>query len=176
MVWMILLLTIAAQASWAGPTRFTSTYTDLRIDCRPLDNTKGEAAGQDAQLECKGFGGYKISVSYSAVATALAIESKVGGFYRPLEAHKSCMQKYGDKIEWRLANGQPFAVIVRVACLRTDAVSSQPGGDGTKIAEYLIIRGLKNYGCIDIDMEISKLRSPNTKARSTADQLYFKRL
>src|SRR4051794_3786814 len=67
----------AADATPAQPSTdsaFTSAYTDLNKDCEPAFKDEEIGEGQDMPLKCKGYGGYYISIGYSAWASHLAVQ------------------------------------------------------------------------------------------------------
>lgn len=153
-------------------TQFLSVYTDLSKQCRNAFKRVGE--GQDMPLKCKGYGGYEIGIGYSAMSSHLVI-SPVGG-----DAVVSVMSQplsYYDnkKIEWRLANGKPFAVIIRVNRYKDESGNIDAGtyAEQNKTGESLLVKGLKGYENIDGAVD-AKLPDANAKARQLADQSYGK--
>src|SRR5438067_70159 len=107
---MLLISTIAGVAQ---TPRFTSLYTNLKTDCRGTMTVKAaEESGQDMPLKCRGYGSYEINIGYSATSSQFRI-NRVG---KPDEdVVTSTMQPIDydlkRKVEWRFANGKPFAVI-----------------------------------------------------------------
>jgi len=71
-------------------------------------------------------------------------------------------------VEWRLANGKPFALIMRVYSY---AGNEYCGTDGKIIGESLIVRGLKGYEHINVTLNATAPNS-NVKARELADKGY----
>jgi hypothetical protein len=145
----------------ASPVRFTSRYTDLQRDCRNLASQM--EPGQDIPQICPGPSSYWLRIDYSAVSTQIRVVNNQ--FERPLNIKRDCLTKYGRKVEWRLANSVPFAVMVRIRC--TDPNSANVG-------EYLIVRGLARYETIQQDLN-ARTRQANRKARNMADSFYRKR-
>ncbi len=140
-----------AFGSRSSPPKFTSVYTDLSKQCKAAFKEVGE--GQDMPLNCKGYGGYKISIGYSAMYAHVVAETLDGKNNIPLTTTQINydMQK-GRKIEWRLANGRPFAVILRVE-------------------DKLLVKGLRGYEKIDYDVD-AKTPNANQQARDLADKGY----
>lgn len=154
----------------ASAPKFTSVYTDLKKQCKNAVKSVGE--GQDMPLRCKGYGGYEISIGYSAASSHLAIEPV--GNKNSDEVISLATQPIGysdhRKIEWRLADGKPFAVIFRV----DKSKSEQPEEmwwPQNKIGESLMIKGLKGYDHIDFEVDV-KEPNANAKARAKADAAY----
>ncbi len=130
---------------------FTSVYTDLNKQCKAAFKKVGE--GQDMPLNCKGYGGYKIYISYSAMYANLSADTLDGKNSIPLGmASINYDQEKGRKIEWRMANGKPFAVILR-------------------IEDKLYVKGLRGYETIDYDVD-AKATNANQQARDMADKAY----
>ena len=73
------------------------------------------------------------------------------------------------KVEWRMADGKPFAVIMRVN--KYDGVQDDTHYNGKKIGEELIVKGLKGFDQIDFTVD-AKTPNANQKARDLADQGY----
>jgi hypothetical protein len=151
--------------------KFSSAYTDLNKECKAAFKSVGE--GQDMPLKCKGYGGYDIGIGYSAMSSHLSVQL-VGG-----EAVVSVMPQplsYYDnkKVEWRMADGKPFAVIIRVnrykneGSMDTDTYSEQ-----NKTGESLLVKGLKGYEHIDGAVD-ARTPGANVKARQLADEQYRK--
>jgi hypothetical protein len=70
-------------------------------------------------------------------------------------------------VEWRLANGKPFALIMRKYAY---AGSEQCATGGKITGESLIVVGLKGY---EIDETVdAKTPNANAKARDLADKAY----
>lgn len=73
------------------------------------------------------------------------------------------------KVEWRTANGKPFAVILRVS--KYGDTDDENPYIGKKIGEELIVMGLKGFENIDFKVD-SKTPNANVKAREMADSNY----
>ena len=153
-----------------GAVKFTSRYTNLDKDCKTI---KGEPAGTDPAYDCKGVGGYQISVSYAAAATLLGIytrdDERVGDI--PMQSLDHEVSKVN--VEWRLADGKPFAVIIRLYRY-SDKETDRFGYFGRKIGEELRVVGLKGFEDIAITVD-AKTPTANRQARDLADEAYRKR-
>jgi len=79
------------------------------------------------------------------------------------------------KVEWRFANGKPFAVIFRIDVTKG---SSADGIDmwskENKTGEALVVKGLKGFEHIDFEVD-AKTPNANAKAREMADAAYAKK-
>ena len=71
------------------------------------------------------------------------------------------------KVEWRMADGKPFAVIMRIP--KYGETDEDNPYIGKKIGEQLIIKGLKGFEKIDFTVD-AKTPKANQKARDLADQ------
>lgn len=160
------------QSGKSKPT-FTSVYTNMKRDCKSLENPATEQNGTDPLVQCKGYGGYRISMSYSAWAAGISVEN----IKKPDDSITLGMDygNYGDKgekVEWRMANSKPFAVIVRFGKYE------EAGNDGNPFAKrtgsILVVKGLKNFEQIDFEID-GAIANANQKAREMADQNYSKK-
>ncbi len=156
-------LSICAQKS--APVRFTSIYTSLGAGCKTL---RGHSGQDDASL-CKGPAGYQVRVYSSATTTQIMIELKGTDDTFPLANVSLAFNESKSRIEWRLANGKPFAAIMRVPTYadRTDGEA----GVGKVIGQELTITGLKGFENIGTTVD-AKTQNANAKAREEADKAY----
>jgi hypothetical protein len=147
-------------------TKFTSVYTNLLTrNCKVF---RGKGGTDDAAL-CKGAGGYMVRQYYSAASMHLHAELK--GHDGITLATTSV--GYDDKklvLEWRMADGKPFAVILRLP--KYGDPTDQDPYFGKVIGEELVVVGLEGYedtvkGEID-----AKTPGANVKARKLADRAY----
>ena len=149
----LLFVTSGFALGWQrSPPKFSSVYTDLNKQCKAAFKEVGE--GQDMPLNCKGYGGYRLSIGYSAMYASLIAETLDGKNSIPLtSAQINYDREKGRKVEWRLANGKPFAVILRVE-------------------DKLLVKGLRGYEKIDYDIDVKTTPNPNQQARDMADKAY----
>ena len=76
------------------------------------------------------------------------------------------------KIEWRLANGKPFAVIMRVP-----KYADKPDGEaglGKKTGEEFVVAGLYEYDNNTAQID-AKAKNAEILARREADKIYSKK-
>jgi hypothetical protein len=72
-------------------------------------------------------------------------------------------------VEWRLADGKPFAVIIRMYDYGDDLCQ----GDNKVKGESLVVRGLKGFEQIEGAVD-ARTTNANAKARELADKGYAK--
>jgi hypothetical protein len=170
------LLSLAAAA--AGPA-FTSAYTDLNKDCKAALKESEVGEGQDMPMKCKGYGGYFVSIGYSAMASHLGVqmEGDENSLIGLVNQGIGYSDEPGRKVEWRMADGKPFAVIVRASQYdvpKAEEKADSPYQDIYKTGETLIVKGLKGYEHIDFTVD-TKTPNANEKAREMADSNYAKK-
>lgn len=95
----------AAAAGGASAAGFTSERTPL-YPSKQCETVVPAEDGSDPVLRCPALRGFQVEVSFSAWATHVEITG-------PRTA-VSFNGLIGDQLEWRLAGGEPFAVIVSV--------------------------------------------------------------
>jgi hypothetical protein len=157
-----------AQAAAQGATRFSSVYTALTkcgSGMTKKEEREAEKHGSDIPSRCKGFGGYVVDISYSACSSNFSL---VKGDERISLAMQAVNWKQ-KTMEWRLANGKPFAVIMRVYEYAGNDLCTT---NGKVTKESLVVTGLKGF---EINETIDA-RTPNAnlKARELADKAYAK--
>ncbi|MCP3141865.1 hypothetical protein [Pyxidicoccus xibeiensis] len=165
--------------AFASPARaqgITHEYTELSTCTRPPSEDADEAPeGSDAPIYCLGPGGtYTLSESYSAydIQRDVSLTDDAARFSVDLRPKAECpVARYGPKLEWRLKDGKPFAVIQRVTCYALDEALYAPG---KRLGEYLVVKGLKGYESIDGEVPV-KTKGANDKARAIADEGLQKR-
>jgi hypothetical protein len=171
---LVTCLTFAeATPPGEGATKFSSLYTNLKTECRSAltkkEEKESERLGEDIPMVCKGYGGYEISLGSHGAMTLFEVRTKRG------KEVKSVVQEtlfigdsiYTRKVEWRLADGVPFAVIYRRNVYTDDADPSEK----KKIGEVLRVAGLKDEK-IDFEVDVMKTPNPNEEARRLADKAY----
>jgi hypothetical protein len=164
-------LSSSASSGGAGAPKFSSAYTDLKTQCKPV--AKGEPRGDDTPLRCAGYGGYEIRIDFSAASSHLMLKP-AGADEDPIDlAEQPLDYDAKRKIEWRLADGEPFAVIFRVDKPKGDVDPSEMWRPENKAGESLRVKGLKGYERIDFEVD-AKTPDANAKARELADDAYAK--
>ena len=158
----LFIVSIAATAQTAP--RFTSAYTSLGAGCKIL---RGEGGTDDASL-CRGLAGYQIRIYGSAAAVHIAAEKKGTDTSISLATLNTDFDERKTRLEWRLANGKPFAIIMRVP--KYGESTPEDPYFGKVIGQELIVRGLPGYE-IDLTVDASDPRA-NGKARQLADRAF----
>jgi len=171
---MKILLPVCALAllgAAPAPPKFSSSYTDLKTQCKPL--SEGEPQGDDTPLRCEGYGGYEVRIDFSAASSHVGVQPAGGSEERISLAEQPLDYDSKRKIEWRFADGKPFAVILRVDKAKPDLDPSEMWRPENKTGESLLVKGLKGFEHIDFEVDA---RSPNAnaKAREMADAAYAK--
>lgn len=163
----LILLTggVVAQKTKKTKVKFSSVYTNLDKDCKTL----GGGEGQDEAFDCRGAGGYRIDITPSAAVLFIAAQTPDKQDSIPLASQDMSFDQTKIKVEWRTANGKPFAVIMRVAKY------AEPDDEnpyiGKKTGEQLVVKGLKGFENIDFTVD-AKTPNANAKARELADKAY----
>ena len=151
-----------------GATRFSSAYTALTkcgSGMTRKEEREAEARGTDIPSKCRGLDGYYVDVSYSACSSSFDVVKGETSIHVATQT-VGWPQK---NVEWRLANGKPFAVIMRVYKYSGNDLCAT-GGKIT--GSSLIVKGLKGYEQIDQEVDAKAEPSPNVKAREIADKGY----
>jgi hypothetical protein len=159
MLAILLLCLFLAPAHAAKPIKFSSAYTDLSKDCQFEDDSDLQE-GTDAPLRCKGPGAYRLFIFFSASSNILTVEK--GSSNETLDFQIEIPDFEKAKIEWRLADGVPFAVIAR---------SGSPVGNSSKTLEA---RGLTGFENIEISLNPKKVSNTNQEVRKQVDAAYLK--
>jgi len=148
---------------------FSSSYTTL-TNCgsgmTKKEERDAEKHGQDIPSKCKGLAGYSVDISYSACSSNFSLTR--GDENIPLGMQAIAWPQ--KTVEWRLADGKPFAIIMRVYEYAGNELCTNAG----KIkSETLMVQGLKGFEQIKESVDA---RSPNAnvKAREVADKGYAK--
>ena len=167
---VLFISSVEAQKTNQTATKFSSRYTNLRNDCKV---TPGDENGTDGSSDCRGAGGYRIFIWYSAAAEMIAAELPDRSGNIMLDTHDIFSDYSRIKIEWRMANGKPFAVIMRVFKYG-DEKKSEYDYWGKKVGEELKVIGLKGFENIDFRVD-AKTPDANVKARELADKGFLQK-
>ena len=116
-------------------------------------------------------------IYYSALASHVSIKTSNKDDFIYLAAEKLDFSDNRDsKLEWRLADGKPFAVILKVS--RYDQAVQEKGEnpyeDAHKIREFYLVKGLKGYENIDFEVDAQANPAALAQARELADAAYLK--
>ena len=167
---LILFAAFFAVSINAQVAKMSSVYTNLKADCRAEE----KVIADEVPFICKTVGSYRARIiPAGAWAETIEIVNLQGETVTSLGTHGYGYSTSGKRLlEWRLANGEPFAVIFRVN--KFDTKSSLKHGDNPfsekyKIGEALIIRGLDDYSQIDFEVD-AKEKNANLSAQKKADE------
>jgi len=159
-----------------APPVFSSTYTDLEKGCRNAFRKSEIAEGGDMPSLCKGAGDYSVSIFFSAASSHMeVVKGPPGGertFHLSLAATPLAGGSQTQKIEWRLANNRPFAVIYRNALYRNAEAAMSGLEPAVKTGDVLVVKGLDGFGNIDASIDPRKEPQANERARAAADAGY----
>lgn len=149
----------AAPSAQAAEPAFSSAYTDLAKACRAAFAATEIEEGQDMPLRCAGPSGRSLYIYFSAEDTYLQVEATGGS--ASLLAQPLKLSDYDrGKVEWRLADGVPFAIVVRV---RAD-----------DRRQTLEVRGIGAHRAIADSIDTARRSSANADARAVADNEFLR--
>lgn len=169
LIFLSLLVVFTALAANGQAAKMTSVYTNLKTDCRA--ETKDEA--DEVPFICKAVGGFRVRINPAgAWAETIEIVDARGETVVSLGTHGYGYSTIGKRmLEWRRANGKPFAVIFRVnKYVSEDAPENgdSPYLDKYKTGEALLVRGLSGYSQIDFEID-AREKNANARAQNLAD-------
>ena len=163
--------TIAANTS--SKIKFSSVYTKLDSKtCQPV--RKAESDEEEVADICRGYKDYKIYVEEHGAMPRIYIGREISP---DMDAWEPSTLPFfiandtgkGRTIEWRLADGEPFACIVRA---EYDKQIINPDEKG--MINELIIKNLKGFAPIDIVIDARQNVRANEEAKKRADAGYGK--
>lgn len=154
---------VSAQAK--KTPAFTSVYTSLATTCRSFDGSDGS----DGYSICRGPGGYQVRIYYSAAATHFSAERKGAESSFPIATASYGFDWNKTKLEWRLANGKPFAVIIRIPKYAEPADGEYYG---KVIGQELVVAGLAGFESLSTAID-ARTAGANALAREAADSAYL---
>lgn len=160
-VLVLFSLTVSAAAQ-----KFTSSYSSLIAGC---DVTEGQD-GQDAVKLCNGYGGYKLRVYSSAASTHIVAEKSKTDISIPVANFSLAHNETKSAVEWRMADGKPFAVIIRLPQYSENVAEGEY--HGKVMGESLVIIGLSGFEQTVSGEVDAKQKGANAKAREMADAAY----
>ena len=177
LLWALLVCSLLVGGAYARKSTantqakpvFSSQYTALTkcgSGMTRKEEREAEKHGSDIPSKCKGLAGYAVDISYSACASSFSLTRGDENISLGMQA-VDWKQK---TVEWRLADGKPFAVIMRIYEYAGNDLCSSAG----KIkSESLMVQGLKGFEHIEESVD-AKTPNANAKAREIADKGYAK--
>jgi hypothetical protein len=166
---IVLMAAFSAISTNAQIAKMSSVYTNTQTDCKA--ETKVEA--DEVPFICKAVGGFRLRIiPAGAQAEMLEIVDKGGETVASLGTVGYGYTSSKRMLEWRMANGKPFAVIFRVNTY--DEKKATDAGDNPYLPQYktgekLLVRGLTGYSQIEFEVE-GKDKTANAKAQKLADE------
>lgn len=168
---ILLMLSVAFVVSAnAQVAKMSSVFTNMQTDCK----AESKVEADEVPFICKAVGGYRVRIiPAGAWAESVEIVDKKGETVASLgTVGYGYTTTNNRKIEWRMANGKPFAVILRVNTYNSEKAND--AGDSPFLAKYktgekLLIRGLTGYSQIDFEIG-GKGKNANLNAQKKADE------
>lgn len=157
----IVVLSLSAVASAQD---FTSTYTTLMSNCK----VSGGKNGSDPVKVCKGSGDYNLRVYSSAASTHVVAERNKPEASIPVATVGLDFSEGKSPIEWRMADGKAFAIIMRIPKYDAPAEGEMRG---KVIGESLVVVGLAGFEAVSGTIDAGQAEA-NLKARELADAAY----
>jgi hypothetical protein len=148
---------------------FSSHYTNIQKECKDAETGKYDAGAGDILGTCPAFHDYQATINWSAANGCLFIQ-RLG---LPRDQDDTALPAIAcDRgaaitermLEWRSANGQPFAVIVRHSDW-DERDSAHP----KNVGQRLVVRGLTGFESINTSVDTRKEPRANEIARARAD-------
>ena len=175
---------LAQKQKMASPKSgsiYTQVYSKYTQACKDVDmNTVSE--GEDVPQLCKAYGGYWLYRTSAVYRVSLAIQDASRKFSVPVVAaedenakalENGCVKKFGDKIEWLVEDGKPFAFVVRVSYYKDTNNEQTVFNPRNKAGEFLFVRGLKDYQALQYEVSVTGTAyNPNEQARMLAYRFY----
>lgn len=165
---LLALISVQAHAQDASEASITSEYTDLPLD-GPCAAVATDPLG--GVFQCAGYSGYGVLVADSDLRTSVFF-GHIGPWY-PEGAWESfqSFNSIGDTVEWRLADGVPFATILRWS-IDFDTAGE---GDESDKGNVLVVSKVGQPGvgeaCIVGYVDARANDDANERAREIADTL-----
>ncbi len=148
----------------------TSAYTDF--DLKKCVRVSAETSGEDGEssgvFECPGYGDYVVTFAEGDLRSFVSFGTESGD-------HCSFRQTFGgfnsvgNKIEWRLKDSKPFAVIQRWTV-------SYDSEDANKTRSWLVVTKIEADESCHMAYVEGALPGANEKARIIADTVVAKSL
>ncbi len=149
------LAAATAAPATAQPPSSRYTMLDLRR-CRTLERIE---EGESVRLRCPGLAGIPLFVNSGDGRSEIDAGAD-DGVWESMPGFNTI----GERVEWRLAGGRPFAIIYR---LRLSATENAPAG--SVLIVEAIGRGAGMTGC-RLGLVDGALPDANARARALADR------
>lgn len=154
----------------AQVAKMSSVFTNMQTDCKAESNVEAD----EGPLICKAVGGFRVRIiPAGAWAESIEIVDAKGETAASLgNVGYGYSTTNNRKIEWRMANRKPFAVIFRVNTYNSEKANDNgdsPFLEKYKTGEKLLIRGLTGYSQIDFEID-AKVKLANALAQKKVDE------
>ncbi len=160
---------ILAASTWAAPVH-TSVYTDMDKDCGDAVDESTVPRGSDIPQTCKGPEGWSLYESYSVFDTYRSVmkgQEEFSTLHPGSDVECVRVGYAARKVEWRLRDGRPIALIYRVSCYdESDGTAHFSPVRG----EYLVVQPLRKRSP-PAAFDTRRTKNPNEEARRRADAL-----
>lgn len=153
--------------------KFSSVFTKLDFkSCKLM--WKRESDTDEIPLICKGYKGYKVYVPEHGVLPPISIGREISTDMDSWDASTlpwftANQAGNGQVIEWRLADGEPFACIVRAEYDKQIFFPDEKGRENS-----LVIKNLNGFAPINLSVDALKNKHANREARRLADAAFRK--
>lgn len=154
-----LLLALATPAAAAN----TSTYTDFKLDAcqRVTPETSGEDGESSGVFECKGYGQYVVTFAEGDLRSFVSFGTESAD-HCSFRQTFSGFNSVGQKIEWRLKDGNPLATIFRWTV-------SYDSADSAKTKTWLVVTKLEDSNSCHMGYVEGASPNANAAAQKLAD-------
>jgi hypothetical protein len=136
-------------------------------DCHDAFDESEAGEGSDIPAVCKGPRNYSIYEYYSGNDSFRSVQRGKEDITGTLSSNSPCEHAtYGQKMEWRLRDGEPFALIYRITCYSSDDERTVKNRTG----EFLMVQPLQK-GKPAIEIDVLRTKKANVVAHAEADAL-----
>jgi len=152
----------------AAQVEYTSSYTKLSEDNCLLISPEN-AGGGDGYKVCSGVGEYELYIYFDLYSTYMKLRKKDSAMEVDM-FNKNCgaVIQYEESVEWRHANGKPFACVAHQKCYDVDEM----GEVGKQTGEYYIAKGIEGFEGISIEIDATKTTDAITEVRKQTDEAH----
>jgi len=143
-----------------------------RMSAQTIDVKTCPVAGEGSR-RCKALADYEVVTTVSEMSEFRLVVREKDGFQIFLEAPE-CEEAHHDaNIEFRLFEGEPFAVIQRIECFKPNTMQGDDKKARKPIASYITVRGLMGFEKLTYDLKM-KGAGGEQKARQLAESFLLK--
>lgn len=170
---------VCAPVQAQTAARFSSTFTDLKYCVSNLEpNQEKEILKHGAKLPsfCLGPDDYAVTMHLHGTHVQVQLRQRTllagEAYVWMIRWEKDLYVGDGgsvQRIEWRMADGKPFALILRREIVPEAAPS------GKKKVEEILVKGGADYQGLEATIKVKRFSSVNKKAQRIADQFYRSR-